>query len=100
MTIIKTDRTKQELGTINERTSFFDDGTEIHTVTIKMGETRIDIQIHKRNDGTLTTPDIDIHNLKGECSVFTEHDEKITKKTKNHTLDCGTKFKVVDLEVA
>ena len=38
MAITKTAIT-QELGTITERTSFFDSGTEIHTVTVRMGET-------------------------------------------------------------
>ena len=65
-----------------------------------MGETSIEIRMHKRPNGKLTTPDIMIHRLKGDCKIVTEHDEKISKQTTNHTLDCGRKFKCVDLEVA
>ena len=55
--------------------------------------------MHKRHNGTFTKPDINIHDLEGECAVFTKHDEKITKRTENHTVDCGRKFKCVKLEV-
>ena len=98
MAVTKT-ATTQELGKITERTSFFDSGNEIHTVTVRMGETLIDIKMHKRYNGELSTPEITIFKLKGECKVFTGHDEKITKQTTNHTLDDGKKFKCVNLEV-
>lgn len=100
MEIIKTDRTKQELGTINEQTTFFDCGSEIHTVTVRMGETRIDMKIHKNDDGTLTTSDIDIHRLEGKCTIFTTDVEKIRKTTRRLEVDSGRKFKVVDIVVA
>ena len=98
MAVTKTAET-QELGTITERTSFHDSGSEIHTVIVRMGETSIDIKMFKLSNGELTKPDISIHKLKGECSIFTEHDEKISKQTSNYTLDCGSKFKCVNLEV-
>lgn len=98
MAVTKTAET-QELGAIEERTSFFDSGNEIHTVTVRMGETTIDIKIHKRHNGELSNPEVTIHELKGKCKVFTTDVEKITKRTVNHTLDCGTKFKCVKLEV-
>lgn len=98
MAIIKT-ATTQELGTITERTSFHDSGTEIHTVTVRMGETSIDIKMFKLSNGELTDAEVSIHKLKGECSIYTGHDEKITKRTDNYTLDCGEKFKCVKLEV-
>ena len=98
MAVTKT-ATTQELGTITERTSFHDSGTEIHTVTVSMGETKIDIKMHKRPNGKLTKPDINIFRLKGECTIFTKHDEKISKQTTTHTLDDGEKFKTVYLEV-
>ena len=98
MAITKT-ATTQELGTITEQTSFHDSGNEIHTVTVRMGETSIYIKMHKRYNGKLTKPNISIFKLKGECSIFTEHDEKLAKRTYNHTLDNGKKFKTVYLEV-
>ena len=55
--------------------------------------------MHKRPSGELTKPDVTIYRLKGNCRVFTEHDEKLTKRTANHTLDDGKKFKTVYLEV-
>tara|TARA_R100000995_G_scaffold84639_1_gene64041 strand:- start:672 stop:971 length:300 start_codon:yes stop_codon:yes gene_type:complete len=91
--------TTQELGTITEQTSFHDSGSEIHTVTVRMGETSIYIKMHKRYNGKLTKPNISIFKLKGECSIFTEHDEKVSKQTTIHTSDDGEKFKTVDLEV-
>ena len=98
MAITKT-ATTQELGTITERTSFHDSGSEIHTVTVRMGETSIGIMMHKTYNGELTKPKITIFKLKGGCKVFTEHGEKISKQTTNHTLDDGKKFKCVNLEV-
>ena len=98
MAITKT-ATTQELGTITERTSFFDSGTEIHTVTVRMGETSIDIKMFKHPNGKLSDPNVNILKLKGKCTIFTEHDEKISKQTTNYALDCGRKFKSVDLEV-
>lgn len=98
MAITKTAETT-ELGTVEEETTFHDCGYEIHTVKVRMGGTSISINMLKRPDGELTKPEITILKLKGECTIFTEHDEKITKRTDNHTLDDGEKFKTVSLEV-
>ena len=98
MAITKT-ATTQELGTITERTSFHDSGTEIHTVTVRMGETSIDIKMFKHPNGKLSDPDVTIMRLKGECTIFIEHDEKISKQTTTLTLDDGEKFKTVYLGV-
>ena len=91
--------TTTELGTVEEETSFHDSGYEVHTVRVKMGGTSIGISMLKRPDGELVDPEITIFRLKGECSIFTEHDEKVSKQTTIHTLDDGEKFKIVDLEV-
>ena len=53
----------------------------------------------KHPNGKLSDPDVNILKLKGKCTIFTEHDEKISKQTTNYALDCGKKFKSVDLEV-
>ena len=98
MTITKTAETT-ELGTVEEETTFHDCGYEHHTVIVRMGGTTINISMLKRPDGELTKPEIKIFRLKGDCTIFTEHDEKLTKRTDNHTLDCGEKFKCVNLEV-
>ena len=98
MAITKTAETT-ELGTITEQTSFHDSGYEHHTVRVRMGETSIDISMLKKPNGELTKPDINIFRLKGECSIFTEHDEKVSKQTTILADDGGEKFKIVDLEV-
>ena len=88
-----------ELGTVNETTSFFDTGEEVHTVDVRMGDTTIEIMMVKFSDGRLSNPDIRIHKLRGECNIHTEYDEKISKQTKRLTLDSGKKFKVTTVEV-
>ena len=77
MAITKT-ATTTELGTVEEETTFHDCGYEYHTVSVRMGETSINISMLKRPDGEVTKPEISIFKLKGECKVFTKNDEKIS----------------------
>lgn len=74
-----------------EYTTIFDDETEIHNVSISIGETRLYFSIHK--DGhDLSAGTISIHDLKKTgLSIF----DKVSKKYTKYDNSSWTKIKVV-----
>ena len=72
----------QELFGIEQETSVFSCGSEIHSVTIRINDLDVELSIHNDSDG-IGEPRIRIHGLNdSELTIFQRVSKKFTKLAK------------------